>query len=98
MMKTYEEAICEREKYSYRKRSQGHKGRYTTPIGGANRSNSNQQTPTRIDTRGRGSFFKGRTCRGRGRKFISFKCGKLGHRYFECPENEDPRQRNDKEM
>ena len=75
------------------KGSQGGRGRSTTPRDGAS-SSSTQHAPREGDARGRGSFSRGRGGRGRGREIRCYRCNKLGHRAFECPENVDIKQRN----
>ena len=76
-----------------RRGSQGGRGRSTTPRDGAS-SSSTQHAPREGDARGRGSFSRGRGGRGRGRELRCYRCNKLGHRAFECPENADIKQRN----
>eukprot|EP00253_Pinus_taeda_P016200 PITA_16200 len=75
------------------KESQGGSGRSTTPKEGASNS-STQHAPTEGDARGRGSFSRGRGGRGGGRETRCYRCNKLGHRAFECPENAEIKQRN----
>eukprot|EP00253_Pinus_taeda_P010063 PITA_10063 len=85
--------VCQRERDFKGKESQGGSGRSTTPAEGAS-SSSTQHASTGGDARGRGSFSRGRGGRGRGREIRCYKCNKLGHRAFECPENAEIRQRN----
>eukprot|EP00253_Pinus_taeda_P021287 PITA_21287 len=75
------------------KESQGGSGRSTTPAEGASNS-STQHASTGGDARGRGSFSRGRGGRGGGREVRCYRCNKLGHRAFECPESVEIKQRN----
>ena len=75
------------------KGSQGGRGGYTAPKTGAS-NNSRQQTSSNGDAGGKRSFSRGRGGRGRGREFRCYKCNKLGHRSYECLENEGTNQRN----
>eukprot|EP00253_Pinus_taeda_P014867 PITA_14867 len=73
---------------------QGGRGRSTTPRDGAS-SNSSQHAPIGGDASGKGSFSKGRGGRGRGREIRCYRCNKLEHKAYECPENIGMDQRNE---
>eukprot|EP00253_Pinus_taeda_P007008 PITA_07008 len=75
------------------KESQGGSGRSIASTEGASNS-STQHAPTGGDARGRGSFSTGRGGRGGDREIRCYRCNKLGHRAFECPENAEIKQRN----
>eukprot|EP00253_Pinus_taeda_P016259 PITA_16259 len=75
------------------KESQGGSGRSTAPAEGAS-SSSTQHASKGGDARGRGSFSKGRGGKGGGREVRCYRCNKLGHRAFECPESAEIKQRN----
>ena len=70
------------------KGSQGGRGRSTTPKDGAS-SSSPQHAHTDGDASGRRNSHRGRGGRSRGREVRFYRCNKLGHRDFECPEKEN---------
>ena len=83
-----------RRKGTFRgKVSQGGRGGSIAPKTRAS-SSSRQQASLDGDAGGRRSFSRGRGGRGRGREFRCYKCNKLGHRSYECTENEGTNQRN----
>ena len=68
------------------KEGQGGRGGSTPPKNGAS-SSSKEQAPTYGDARGRGGWSRGQGGRGRGREVGCFKCNKVGHKSYDCPEN-----------
>ena len=66
-------------------------GRFTNQIEGT--SGSSHQKHQEGDSSGRQFSPRGRG-HGRGREFKFYKCGKMGHRSFECPENNSTNSRS----
>ena len=75
------------------KGSQGGRGGSIAPKTGAS-NNSRQETSPDGDAGGRISFSRGRGGKGQEREFKCCKCNKLGHKSYECLENEGTNQRN----
>ena len=77
-------------------------GRRGRPVANGEVLEAMQQMQARLeamemggDASGRGSFFRGRGGRGRGREVRCYKCNKLGHKAYECLENIRMNQRNE---
>ena len=75
------------------KEGQGGRGGSTAAKNGASII-SKEKEPTYGDARGRGGWSRGQGGRGRGKEFQCFKCNKVGHKSYDCPENGGTNQRN----